>query len=309
MSVQSGLKPVTAASLRVRKVHRGVQPIAVLTAYDFTMAKTLDAAGVEVLLVGDSLAQTMLGHENTLSITMDEMLHHVKAVSRGVQQGSERALVVADMPFLSYGNTVEAGVANAGRMIQEGQAHAVKLEGASPVVCETIRRLTQLGIPVMGHLGLTPQAIHQLGGYKVQGKTPQDACQLLRDARLMQDCGVFSMVLEMVPTEVAASITNKLTIPTIGIGAGAGCDGQVLVIDDVLGRFTEFQPKFVRRYAAMADTITAAAKQYQHDVVEQVFPAGSESFALPNDTRDEVLTALKAMSTGGNAEEMAPCNV
>ncbi len=300
-------QPTTAATLRQRKVKNGGQPMAVLTAYDFTMAKTLDAAGVEVLLVGDSLAQTLLGHANTLSVTMDEMLHHVKAVSRGVAQGSKRALVVADMPFLSYGTTVEDGVTNAGRMIQEGGAQAVKLEGASPMVCDTIRRLTQLGIPVMGHLGLTPQAIHQLGGYKVQGKTPDAACQLLSDARLLQACGAFSLVLEMVPTEVADVITQELAIPTIGIGAGVGCDGQVLVIDDVLGRFTEFQPKFVRRYANLADTISQAVTQYQTDVVAKTFPAQSEAFTLPDDSRDEVLVVLKAMSAN-HVEETAPCN-
>lgn len=281
-------KPVTVLAVQAKKQQR--QPIVMLTAYDFTMAKTLDAAGVDMLLVGDSVAQTHLGHPNTLQITVDEMLHHVKAVTRGTQH----AMVVADMPFMSYHISREQALTNAGRFIQEGQAQAVKLEGATDEVCHIIRHLTENGIPVVGHLGLTPQSIHTLGGYRVQGKTQADARRLLVDAYRLQEAGVFSLVLEMVPTEVAEIISDILAIPTIGIGAGNGCDGQVLVIDDVLGRFQEFKPRFVRTYANLSEHITEAVTRYANDVRERRFPDNAtEAFALAEDEKEVIIAALK----------------
>lgn len=290
MSIQSkstAAKPVTVQMIRQRK--QANEPVVMLTAYDFTMAKTLDAAGVDILLVGDSVAMTHLGHPNTLQITVDEMLHHVKAVTRG----AKRAMVVADMPFISYNVSLEQAVSNAGRFIQEGHAVAVKMEGASDRVCDMIRHLTESGIPVMGHLGLTPQAIHTLGGYRVQGKSPLDARRLLVDAHRLQEAGAFSVVLEMVPTEVASKISRLLDIPTIGIGAGNGCDGQVLVIDDMLGRFTEFKPRFVRSYSSLAETITSSVEQYAEDVRHRRFPDNSvEAFPLADDDKEAVMQAL-----------------
>ncbi|MDX2085120.1 MAG: 3-methyl-2-oxobutanoate hydroxymethyltransferase [Candidatus Melainabacteria bacterium] len=254
-----------------------------LTAYDYTTAQLLDSAGVDLLLVGDSLAMTVLGHENTLSVTVEEMLHHVKAVSRGTRH----ALVVADMPFMSYHGSEDQAVINAGRFIQEGRAHAVKLEGASPRIQHLIERLVVTGIPVLGHLGLTPQAIHTVGGFKLQAKTTANAEQLMQDALALEAAGAFALVLEMVPTEVAAWISTTLKIPTIGIGAGPGCDGQILVVDDFLGRFQEFQPRFVRRYAAMAELTKAAVTQYREDIQEQHFPnPTTEAFALSPEVAD-----------------------
>jgi 3-methyl-2-oxobutanoate hydroxymethyltransferase len=246
---------------------------AMLTAYDFLSAKILDEAGIPVLLVGDSLGMVMLGHPTTLPVTMDDMLHHAKAVSRGARQ----ALLVGDMPFMSYQASVEDAITNAGRFIQEAGMHAVKLEGGGRVI-EITKRLTEVGIPVMGHLGLTPQFVHQMGGFKVQGKTEKQAARIKADARALQDAGAFSLVLEGVPSKLAADITQQLSIPTIGIGAGPACDGQVLVFHDMVGLTTGKAPKFVKRYASLAEEISRAAGAFMDDVRTGKFPGPEHEY-------------------------------
>jgi 3-methyl-2-oxobutanoate hydroxymethyltransferase len=260
--------------------------ITVLTCYDATTAQLLDSStssdghyAIDALLVGDSLAMTVLGYPDTLSVTVDEMLHHVKAVSRG----ASRALIIADMPFMSYQVNADEAVRNAGRMIQEGRADCVKLEGASAMILTVIERLVSIGIPVMGHLGLTPQSIRATGGFKVQGKRASQALQLLKDARALEAAGAFAIVLEMIPQPVARYVTSQLSIPTIGIGAGNGCDGQVLVIDDVLGRYPNLSPRFVRRYAEQGKEIQTAAAQWADDVRQRRYPSLDESFSLSDD--------------------------
>ena len=260
---------------------------AMLTAYDFLSARILDEAGIPVLLVGDSLGMVMLGHPTTLPVTMDDVLVHAKAVSRGARQ----ALLVGDMPFMSYQASVEDGIRNAGRFVQEGGMHAVKLEGGGPVV-EITRRLTEIGIPVMGHLGLTPQSVHTMGGFKVQGKTEKQAARILADARALEDAGAFSVVLEGMPSKVAAEVTHALRIPTIGIGAGPACDGQVLVFHDMLGLTTGKAPKFVKRYANLAEDIARAATEYAEDVRTGRFPGREHEYSAngsaPAKDREEV---------------------
>src|SRR5947209_2306094 len=247
---------------------------AMLTAYDFLSAKILDEAGIPILLVGDSLGMVMLGYPTTLTVTVDEMVHHAKAVARGARQ----ALLVGDMPFMSYHTSVEQAITTAGRFMQEGGMHAVKLEGGGRVV-EITRRLTDMGIPVMGHLGLTPQFVHQMGGFKVQGKSDKQATRILADAKELEQAGAFSIVLEGVPSEVATRVTKALRIPTIGIGAGAGTDGQVLVFHDMLGITTGKAPKFVKRYANLADEITRAANAYAEDVRNGKFPGPEHEYS------------------------------
>ncbi len=260
---------------------------AVLTAYDFLSARILDEAGIPVLLVGDSLGMVMLGYPTTLPVTLDEMLHHAKAVARGARQ----ALLVGDMPFMSYHASVEQAITSAGRFIQAAGMHAVKLEGGGRIV-EITRRLTELGIPVMGHLGLTPQFVHQMGGFKVQGKTDAQAARILADARALQDAGAFSLVLEGVPSKLAAQVTHELTIPTIGIGAGPSTDGQVLVFHDMLGLTTGKAPKFVKRYASLAEDIARAATEYAEDVRTGKFPGPEHEYSAngsaPAKDREEV---------------------
>ena len=268
---------ITQYTLKHRKQEG--HPFACLTAYDFTTAQLLDQAGIEVLLVGDSLAMTVLGHSNTLSITVDEMLHHVKAVTRG----SKNAWVIADAPFMSYHGALEQGLLNCARFIQEGQAHAVKLEGCTPELIALIRRLVAIGIPVVGHLGLTPQAMLSLGGFKLQAKTTETALTLMQQAQALEEAGVSALVLELIPTELATLISQRLSIPTIGIGAGNGCDGQVLVIDDLLGRFQGFHPKFVRTYLQGATLTQQAVQGYQTDVKTRNFPH-NETEATPMNT-------------------------
>ncbi|HKV88631.1 MAG TPA: 3-methyl-2-oxobutanoate hydroxymethyltransferase, partial [Candidatus Dormibacteraeota bacterium] len=241
---------------------------AMLTAYDYLSARILDEAGIPILLVGDSLGMVMLGHGTTLPVTMDDMLVHAKAVSRGARQ----ALLVGDMPFMSYQVSTEEAVRNAGRFIQEGGMHAVKLEGGGQAIAEITRRLTDAGIPVMGHLGLTPQSVHTMGGFKVQGKTDKQAARILMDARALEQAGAFSIVLEGMPSKVAAEVTRQLRIPTIGIGAGPATDGQVLVFHDMLGLTTGKAPKFVKRYANLAEDIARAATEYAEDVRAGKFP-------------------------------------
>ena len=244
-----------------------------LTAYDYLSARILDESGIPILLVGDSLGMVMLGHPTTLPVTMDDMLHHAKAVSRGARQ----ALLVGDMPFMSYQASVEQAITNAGRFIQEAGMHAVKLEGGGRVI-DITRRLTESGIPVMGHVGLTPQFVHQMGGFKVQGKTDKQAAQILADARALEQAGAFSLVLEGVPSKLAATITHELRIPTIGIGAGPATDGQVLVLHDMLGLTTGKAPKFVKRYANLADEIARAAAAYTEDVRTGKFPGPEHEY-------------------------------
>jgi 3-methyl-2-oxobutanoate hydroxymethyltransferase len=263
---------------------------AVLTAYDYLSAKILDEAGIPILLVGDSLGMVMLGYATTLPVTLDEMIHHAKAVARG----SRQALLVGDMPFMSYHVSVEQAIASAGRFIQEGGMHAVKLEGGGRVV-EITRRLTELGIPVMGHLGLTPQFVHQMGGFKVQGKSQAQAARILADARELEDAGAFSLVLEGVPGELGSRVTQALHIPTIGIGAGAGTDAQVLVFHDALGLTTGKAPKFVKRYANLAEEIESAAQRFAKEVAsgefpgpEQTYSANGSAQAAPAGEKEEV---------------------
>ena len=274
-------KAITTLSLQ--KYKRDGRKIVALTAYDYSMAKILDKAGVDVILVGDSLAMVVMCERTTHSVTMEEMLHHTRAVTRGTQN----ALVVADLPFMSYQVDVTQAIMNAGRFIKEARAHAVKLEGATRLNLEIIERLTGMGIPVMGHLGYTPQAIHGLGGARVQGRSAQDAIKLINDARAVQDAGCFAVVLEMVPTPIAKAVSERLEIPTIGIGAGNVCDGQILVVDDLLGKFTDFLPRFVRRYANLADICEEAVRHYGEDVKTQAFPNESESFILPRAQEEE----------------------
>jgi 3-methyl-2-oxobutanoate hydroxymethyltransferase len=252
---------------------------AMLTAYDFLSALILDEARIPILLVGDSLGMVMLGHPTTLPVTMDDMLVHAKAVSRGARQ----ALLVGDMPFMSYQASVEDAIRNAGRFVQEGGMHAVKLEGGGPVV-EITHRLTEIGIPVMGHLGLTPQSVHTMGGFKVQGKTEKQATRILADAKALEDAGAFSVVLEGMPSKLAADVTQALRVPTIGIGAGPACDGQVLVFHDMLGLTTGKAPKFVKRYANLAEDIARAATEYVEDVRAGRFPGPEHEYSTNGST-------------------------
>ena len=252
---------------------------AMLTAYDYLSARILDEAGIPILLVGDSLGMVMLGYPTTLPVTLDEMIHHAKAVARG----SRQALLVGDMPFMSYHVSVEQAVASAGRFLQEGGMHAVKLEGGGRIV-EITRQLTEMGIPVMGHLGLTPQFVHQMGGFKVQGKGHAQAARILSDAKELEQAGAFSLVLEGVPSELASRVTQALHVPTIGIGAGAGTDGQVLVFHDLLGLTTGKAPKFVKRYANLADDIANAAQRFAREVAGGEFPGPEHAYSANGST-------------------------
>lgn len=249
--------------------------LTMLTAYDYSTAKLLDEAGVNSILVGDSLGNVMLGYEDTLAVTMEDMIHHGAAVARGAKD----ALVVIDMPFMSYQISVEEAVRNAGRLMKEGHGAAVKLEGGE-AVCPQIRAIVDAGIPVMAHLGLTPQSIHAFGGFKVQGKTEAAAKKLLEDAKKVQEAGAFSVVLEAVPSKLAALITEQLDIPTIGIGAGNACDGQVLVYQDMLGMFSDFTPKFVKRYANVGEVMKDAFRQYIEEVQSGAFPAKENEYTV-----------------------------
>ncbi len=247
---------------------------AMLTAYDYLSAQILDEAGIPILLVGDSLGMVMLGYPTTLPVTLDEMIHHAKAVARG----SRQALLVGDMPFMSYHTSVEQAIASAGRFLQEGGMHAVKLEGGGRII-EITRRLTGLGIPVMGHLGLTPQFVHQMGGFKVQGKSESQAARIVADAKDLEQAGAFSLVLEGVPSGLATRVTKAVRIPTIGIGAGPGTDGQVLVFHDMLGLTTGKVPKFVKRYANLAEQIAKASQQFAQEVGTGAFPGAEHAYS------------------------------
>src|SRR5277367_2928737 len=276
---------VTAASLRERKLHH--EAITCLTAYDYATARLVDEAGIEMVLVGDSLAQTMLGYENTLSVTVDEMLHHVKAVRRGVKH----ALLLADMPYGSYQVDAEDGLRNATRFVKEGGAEVVKIEGGE-MRADVIRRIIDAEIPVAGHIGLTPQSVNVMGGYKVQGKDLGGIEQLMRDALALDRAGVACLVLEGIPREVAAMITAEVNTPTIGIGAGPDCDGQVLVIHDLVNLTFGHPAKFVRRYGDAAALITQSVLAFKADVVSHQFPNDAESYHLPKETQAALETVL-----------------
>ena len=273
----------------MQEMKDSAQKIAVLTAYDYTWAKLLEAAGVRFMLVGDSLGQCVLGYDSTVPVTMEDMLHHVKSVVRG----TEFAHVIADMPFMSYQVDEGEALRNAGRMLAEGGAQSVKLEGGRRVA-STVRRLSEAGVPVMGHIGLTPQSINQIGRPKVQGNSPEAATALVEDAIALQDAGAYSVVLESVPARLARLITEQLTIPTIGIGAGPHCDGQVQVSHDILGLLAvgihvDYVPRHVRRYAQLSDTIISAVSQYAEDVREGRFPSDEESFKMKRGILDEIM--------------------
>jgi len=258
------------------KKQRG-ELLTMLTAYDYPTARAVDLAGIDSILVGDSLGMVVLGYENTLPVTMEEMLHHCRAVSRG----ASRALLIGDMPFMSYQVGVEDAVRNAGRFLQESGMNAVKLEGGRERL-DAVRAILDAGIPVLAHLGLTPQSIHKFGGFKAQGKSAEAAGSLLDDALALEEAGCFGLVLESVPDRVAAYITQRLKIPTIGIGAGSGCDGQILVTHDLLGLFDRFTPKFAKQYALLHEEIDTAIRDYHNDVLQGNFPTQEHSFSIPD---------------------------
>lgn len=259
------------------------EKVTMLTAYDYSTAKLVDEAGIDSILVGDSLGNVILGYEDTISVTMEDMIHHGAAVARGAKD----ALIVIDMPFMSYQASVYDAVVNAGRLMKEGRANAVKLEGGASV-CPQIRAITESGIPVVAHLGLTPQSVNAFGGYKVQGKSETAAAKLLEDALAVQEAGAFAVVLECVPAKLAALITERLDIITIGIGAGSECDGQVLVYQDMLGMFTDYVPKFVKQFARVGDIMKQAFADYKREVSEGTFPAPEHSYKI----EDEVIEKL-----------------
>jgi 3-methyl-2-oxobutanoate hydroxymethyltransferase len=259
----------------IKAMKGGGEKITMLTAYDTPMARILDEAGVDILLVGDSVGSVVAGYPNTLPVTVDEMIYHTRAVAKGVT----RALVVIDMPFMSYQISIEDAKRNAGRMIKESGAEAVKLEGGANMK-EVIKAIASIDIPVMGHIGLTPQSIHQMGGHKVQGKAEEQKRKIMEDALAVEEAGAFSVVMECIPTELAQEITERLTIPTIGIGAGIHCDGQVLVIHDVLGLLGDFRPKFVKRYVDLRQIISQAVGNYMDEVRKGKFPTEEHSFHL-----------------------------
>lgn len=263
------------------------EKIPMITAYDYTTARIADAAEIPILLVGDSLGMVVLGYDSTIPVTMEDMIHHVKMVVRGSQQ----ALIVGDMPFMSYQIDTSQALTNAARLLQEGGAQTVKLEGGE-TVAETVHRIVAAGIPVMGHIGLTPQSVNAFGGYRVRGRERQEAIQLFKDARALEEAGAYAVVLELVPTPLAELISKRLTIPTIGIGAGPGCDGQVQVLHDMLGIFTDFVPKHAKRYANLADTMKNALTEYAKEVREGAFPTAKHSFNMDQSILDE-LTVLQ----------------
>ena len=281
----------------LRRMKRNGEKIPMITAYDYTSAQLVEKAGIPLILVGDSLGQVVLGYDSTVPVTMDEMVHHIKTVVRGTQ----RAHVVGDLPFLSYHADVPEAVRNAGRLLKEGGAQSVKLEGGRSQA-ETVSRIVESGIPVMGHIGLTPQAVNQLGGYRVQGRSLKDAVRLMEDARALEEAGVYAIVLECVPAQLAGMITERVGVPTIGIGAGAGCDGQVQVFHDMMGLYQDFVPKHARQYAQLGQTIVEATQNYVRDIENAEFPDDSESFRLSED----VLEALSEYSARHGALSAKP---
>lgn len=270
---------------QIKEMKQKGEKIAMLTAYDYPTARIVDEAGIPLILVGDSLGMVVLGYESTIPVTMEEMLHHTKAVVRGTKQ----AMVIGDMPFMSYHISADDALRNAARFIQEGGAQAVKLEGGVTVM-EKVMRIVRCGIPVMGHIGLTPQSIHQLGGFKMQGKTPEAAARVLEDAIALEEAGAFAIVLETIPAQLAQIITERLSIPTIGIGAGIHCDGQVQVISDILGSYTEFVPKHAKQYVKLTDIIAKAVTEYQSEVKAGTFPTEKQSFSIDESLLAELTT-------------------
>lgn len=271
----------TTATFKKAKAEK--QKITMLTAYDYSFAKLMDEAGINSILVGDSVGMVCLGYEDTLPVTMEDMIHHTKAVARG----AKNALVVADMPFMSYQTSVYDAVVNAGRLIKEGGAQAVKLEGGFEVT-EQIKAIVDASIPVVAHIGLTPQSVNAFGGFKVQGKSEAAAQKLLDEARAVEKAGAFAVVMECVPAKLAAKITEELSIPTIGIGAGAGCDGQVLVYQDMLGLFSDFTPKFVKQFANVGEIVKGAFEGYIREVQEGTFPAQEHTFKIDDEVLDKL---------------------
>jgi 3-methyl-2-oxobutanoate hydroxymethyltransferase len=272
---------------QIKEMKQKGEKIAMLTAYDYSTAKLIDETGIPLILVGDSLGTVVLGYGSTIPVTMDEMLHHTKAVVRG----TTRALVIGDMPFMSYQVSVEDALLNAARFLKEGGAQAVKLEGGENVA-DTVKKIVSSGIPVMGHIGLTPQSINQLGGFKIVGKTPEAAVRVLNDAIALDEAGAFAIVLECVPEPLSKLITETVSVPTIGIGAGKYCDGQVLVINDMLGLFTDFVPKHTKQYARLFETIKKATSDYIAEVQAGTFPTAKQSYAMD----ESVLAGLKKSS-------------
>jgi 3-methyl-2-oxobutanoate hydroxymethyltransferase len=262
------------------------EKIVMLTAYDYSTAKLVDESGIPLILVGDSLGMVMLGYESTIPVTMDEMIHHTKAVVRGTKQ----AMIIGDMPFMTYHTSIADALRNAARFIQEGGAQAIKLEGGV-AVAETVKRIVECGIPVMGHIGLTPQSVHQLGGHRVQGKTPEAAERLLKDAQALEQAGAFAVVLELIPAPLSKLVTQKLGIPTIGIGAGPDCDGQVQVISDLLGLFSDFVPKHAKQYAKLAGSIKTALADYIAEVKAGKFPTAEHSSTIDESLLEELAHA------------------
>lgn len=271
----------TVVTFRESKNKR--EKLSMLTAYDYSTAKLVDESEVNGILVGDSLGMVCLGYEDTLSVTVEDMIHHTKAVSRGVKN----TLVVADMPFMSYQSGIHDAVVNAGRLIKEGRAHAVKLEGGIDM-CDRIEAIVKASIPVMAHIGLTPQSVNALGGFKVQGKSEDAARALLESAKAVEKAGAFAVVLECVPHRLAELITKEIGIPTIGIGAGAECDGQILVYQDMLGMFKEFTPKFVKRYCEVGDMMIGAFNEYSREVKDKVFPDSSHAFKIDEEVIEKL---------------------
>jgi len=269
---------------QIKSMKQKGERIAMVTTYDYSTAKIVDGVGIPLVLVGDSLGMVVLGYESTIPVTIEEMLHHTKAVVRG----TKRALVIGDMPFMTYHTSVSDAQRNAARFIQEGGAQAIKLEGGVTVT-EKVRAIVNCGIPVMGHIGLTPQSINQLGGYKIQGKTPETARRLLEDAQALEEAGAFSVLMETVPAPLATLITQKLSVPTIGIGAGPGCSGEVQIINDILGWYTDFVPKHTKQYIKLNDIMSSALTQYYNEVKDGKFPAEAQSFSMD----ESILAELK----------------
>jgi 3-methyl-2-oxobutanoate hydroxymethyltransferase len=277
------VKKMKNTVVTIRQAKERGEKLTMLTAYDYSMAKLVDEAGINMILVGDSLGMVMLGYEDTLSVTMEDMIHHTRAVARG----ADHTLVVADMPFMSYQTSVYDAVCNAGRLMKEGRAQTVKLEGGSEFA-EHIRAITNASIPVVAHLGLTPQSLNAFGGFKVQGKSEQAARKLLADAKAVEEAGAVAVVLECVPAKLAELITKQLQVPTIGIGAGAGCDGQVLVYQDMLAMFGDFKPKFVKQFAQVGDMMKEAFAKYIEEVKSGAFPAPEHTFKIEDDVIEKL---------------------
>ncbi len=267
----------------IQKLKDNKEKITMLTCYDYSTAKLIDEAGIETVLVGDSLGQVVLGYDDTLEVTLEDMIHHSKAVSRGLKE----AMLIVDMPFMTYQTGVRDALINAGRLVKEGHAKAVKLEGGLRT-CPQIKALVEAGIPVCAHIGLTPQSVNALGGFKVSGRSKEAAEELLRDALLVEEAGAFMVVLECVPEKLATLISEKLTIPTIGIGSGKGCDGQVLVYQDMLGMFNDFVPRFVKHFASMGDIMTKAFTDYKNEVKSGAFPTEEHTYTIKEDYLDKL---------------------